>query len=95
MGMNRFIKFFLALGFLHLAYGIVISFWKPTVLPSVPGPYTVNQYYDYSGVLNVHSQQSTGSGSLEEIVTAAQNAGLNFLILTDSNNFTPDLSYQG
>ncbi len=41
--------------------------------------------YEYTGVIHVHSKYSDGSGSVEEIVKAAQEVGLDYLILTDHN----------
>ena len=40
---------------------------------------------EYSGALHVHSTYSDGSGTVSEIVSAAQAAGLDFLFLTDHN----------
>ncbi len=41
--------------------------------------------FEYSGVIHVHSRFSDGSGSIEEIMAAAQETNLDFLILTDHN----------
>lgn len=41
--------------------------------------------YDYSGVLNVHSKKSSGSGSVQEIITAAKDARLDFIIFNETN----------
>lgn len=45
--------------------------------------------YDYRGVINVHSQLSIGSSAPAQIINAARLANLDFIILTDLNNFTP------
>jgi len=42
-----------------------------------------NGYYDYRGIIHCHSVYSDGSGSVEEIMEAANRAGVDFLILTD------------
>ncbi len=44
-------------------------------------------FYDYRGVLNVHSTDSTGSEPTNEIILSAKKAGLDFLIFTELNNF--------
>ncbi len=44
-------------------------------------------FYDYRGVINVHSNLSTGSGSINEIITAAKKGGLDFLVFTELNQF--------
>lgn len=44
-------------------------------------------FYDYKGVLNVHTELSTGTGSHLEVIKAAQMAGLDFVSFTDLNIF--------
>jgi len=41
--------------------------------------------FEYRGVIHVHSRFSDGSGSIEEIMSAANASELDFLILTDHN----------
>ena len=41
------------------------------------------EYKDYKGTIHVHSRYSDGSGSLKKIVTSANKAGLDYLIITD------------
>lgn len=45
----------------------------------------LKEYKDYKGVIHVHSRYSDGSGSLKKIVGAANQAGLDYLIITDHN----------
>lgn len=40
-------------------------------------------YKDYKGAIHVHSRYSDGSGSLREIVESANQAGLDYLVITD------------
>ncbi len=40
-------------------------------------------YYDYSGIIHCHSVYSDGSGTVEDIMEAANRAEADFLILTD------------
>ncbi|MDH5406389.1 MAG: CehA/McbA family metallohydrolase [Candidatus Aminicenantes bacterium] len=40
-------------------------------------------YYDYSGIIHCHSVYSDGSGTVEEIMEAANRAEADFVILTD------------
>jgi len=44
-----------------------------------------SQYYEYSGVLHIHSRYSDGSGTIEKITRAAKKAGLDYIIVTDHN----------
>ncbi|OFZ19856.1 MAG: hypothetical protein A2Z20_03635, partial [Bdellovibrionales bacterium RBG_16_40_8] len=55
---------------------------------------TNNLFYDYSGAFNVRTNKSSGSGDFDTVISAAQQARLNFIVLTDFNNFSPDLSLE-
>ena len=41
------------------------------------------------GAFHVHTTRSDGSGTVEEVAAAAQAAGLQFVVLTDHNDFAP------
>ncbi len=41
------------------------------------------EYKDYKGAIHIHSNYSDGSGSLKEIVESANQAGLDYIIITD------------
>jgi hypothetical protein len=41
--------------------------------------------HDYQGVIHIHSHYSDGSGSLREIIKSAQEAALDYIIITDHN----------
>ena len=41
--------------------------------------------YEYSGAIHIHSKFSDGSGSVKDITKAANEVGLDFIILTDHN----------
>ncbi len=58
---------------------------SPRPAPS-PGPEPAARY---SGVIHVHSTYSDGGGTVEEIVQAGRNAGLDFAILTDHGTLQP------
>ncbi len=45
--------------------------------------------YDYKGAIHVHSTYSDGKGSVEEIMQAANDVGLDFVILTDHETLKP------
>ncbi len=89
--MRKFIFGFLILVFLHVAYGIVISQWGPTVWAPILTP-AFRHFYDYSGVIDVQTTKSTGGGDLNQVAAAAQEAGLNFIVVTDLNDFRPDIA---
>lgn len=53
-------------------------------------------FYDYVGALHIHSTLSDGTGTIEEIIADAQEAGLDFLILTDHEHLQArTLGYEG
>ena len=40
--------------------------------------------YDYKGAIHVHSTASDGTGDMNEIAAAANDAGLDFVLVTDT-----------
>lgn len=68
-----------------LAYGLYLSQFVITITDPLLDEPLSDKYYDYKGITHVHSDRGTGSGSLEEIVTAAKRANLDFLFITDVN----------
>ena len=59
-------------------------FWQPLVVTGAAPP---DGYVRVSGVVHVHTIHSDGGGSLEEVAAAAASAGLDYVIVTDHNNF--------
>ncbi len=92
--MRKVIYAFLFLGFLHVAYGIFVSQWTlEAFAPETPSRATEQKlFYDYAGVIDVHTKKSTGSGDISTITQAATADHLDFLVLNDLNDFKPDLS---
>lgn len=52
-------------------------------------------YHDYRGVFNVHTQLSTGTGTYQEIIAEAQEAGLDFISFSDLNIFEKPSHFAG
>ena len=44
------------------------------------------RYYDYAGSLHIHSTYSDGTGTVAEIAQAANEAGLDFIVMCDHSN---------
>ena len=61
-----------------------IFFWKPLSLIDDSAP--SNGLTHLSGIVHVHTTFSDGGGTPEEVIAAAQKAGVSFLIITDHNN---------
>lgn len=62
--------------------------WWPYEQALPTGGTTFDRISEYVGVIHAHSRHSDGSGTVEEIMKAANQAGLDFLILTDHNTLT-------
>ncbi|MEZ4873844.1 MAG: hypothetical protein R2827_16710 [Bdellovibrionales bacterium] len=82
--LNLLFTYFVFLGFIYIMY---IAFFEPRVLDSPFGYKTPSIFYDYKGVTHIHSERSSGSGSIEKIAEAANNAQLDFIYITDLNPF--------
>lgn len=83
-------KFVISVSFLlisYFVYGFYISQYEISVIPQKLKHDNPSAYYDYRGVINVHSNISIGSSTPQEIGEAARQSGLDFLILTDLNAF--------
>ena len=72
--------------FALFAYGLFLAHYDVRVVADFK---TSNppEFYDYRGITNVHTDQGIGSGSLQQVITAAQDVGADFLFLTDLNQF--------
>lgn len=73
--------------FLFVFYGAYLFQYNLKIIPQELVSSHPVGYYDYKGVLNVHTNISTGSGTHEEVIRAAQRAGLDFLSFSDLNVF--------
>ncbi len=71
----------------YFLYGFYISPFDLSVIPKQLRKENPVGFYDYNGVINVHSDLSLGSSQPLEVITAAKAAKLDFLILTDLNTF--------
>lgn len=92
--MKKFI--FLTLGvFVYLVYGLYLAYYDVRVLPEDLAPEAPRGFFDYRGITNVHTQLSSGSGDMAEVISAAQAAGLDFLSVTDLNIFDKPNSFSG
>ncbi|MFN8846616.1 MAG: hypothetical protein ACK5V3_11660 [Bdellovibrionales bacterium] len=80
----------IVLSFLLLSYffyGFYISQFEVGALRSQLLNDQKGPYYDYKGIINVHSRKSTGSGLIPQINDDAKMAGADFIIYTDINSF--------
>lgn len=88
-------KFIISFTFLlisYFVYGFYISQYEISVVPEKLKGENPSAYFDYRGVVNVHSKLSIGSSSPQQIAADAKQAGLDFIILTDLNAFESNVS---
>ncbi|MGE3974075.1 MAG: hypothetical protein AB7F59_06065 [Bdellovibrionales bacterium] len=87
---------FLALPFfLYLLYGLYLGWFNPSIFEFKLEPKDPPGYYDYKGITHIHSNRSTGSGSPMEVFAAAKESGLDFIIMTDLNDFETETQFEG
>lgn len=80
---------------LFLFYELAISQFHFSILPEELEPENAPGYYDYKGITHAHTSLGLGSANPSEVVEAAQEVGLDFLFLTDLNNFNPNRDIAG
>lgn len=86
---------FIGLVFLYITWGLYLAQYDVRILPEDLVAEPPKGFFDYAGVTNVHTQLSTGSGDMTEVIDSAQNAGLDFLSITDLNVFDKPMSLAG
>lgn len=69
------------------SYGLFLNRYSLTITEDKLVSDHPSGFYDYRGVINVHSDRSTGSGAVNDIISAAKEGGLDFLIFTELNQF--------
>ncbi len=73
--------------FFFFVYWLVLSQLQVSVVPEELEPANHAGFFDYRGVTNVHTTRGIGSGTPQEVIKAAQEAGLDYLFITDLNVF--------
>lgn len=68
-------------------YGLILSQTNIAVIKEDLKPTNYTGWYDYRGVMNVHTTRGIGSGRVAQVIKAAQDVGLDFLFITDLNIF--------
>ncbi len=76
---------FFVLGAIYIGSGVFFS--RIRYSASIKNSIRESNYnfYDYAGVLNVHSKKSSGSGSVSDIISSATAANLDFIIFNETN----------
>jgi hypothetical protein len=79
----------------YLIYGFYISQVNYSIIPPELKREHPEGYYDYRGVSNIRTELSNGSSSPVDVIAEAKLTGLDFVILTDLNQFDHSESING
>lgn len=79
----------------YFIYGFYLSQSNLIVIPTNLKTESPPGYYDYRGVTNVRTDLSNGSSNPLEVISEAKLVGLDYLFLTDLNQFEPSESLNG
>ena len=78
----------------YFLYGFYINQYDATVVPRQLTTEHASSYYDYKGVMNVHTDLSAGSASPSFVITSAKLANLDFIVFTDLNLFNMPTTFE-
>ncbi|ODS51092.1 MAG: hypothetical protein ABS42_00245, partial [Bdellovibrio sp. SCN 50-8] len=93
--MTRFLVLLSGLIICYFCYGIYVSQASLDIFPVEIEREHPPGYYDYRGAINVQTNLSLGLASPDKVIEEARLAGLDFLILTDVNQFETAEPYNG
>ncbi|MBK8204124.1 MAG: hypothetical protein IPK68_18025 [Bdellovibrionales bacterium] len=62
-----------------IGYGLVISQWNLSVMPTELVTKNPSGFYDYQGIMNVHTASGSGSRSIQDVFSIAQESELDFI----------------
>ncbi len=75
-------------------YGFYLNQYDVGVIPSQITSTHSQNLYDYKGVINVHTDLSSGSAQASFVITSAKLASLDFLMFTDYNVFDVPTTFE-
>lgn len=78
----------------YFFYGFYINQYETSVIPQRLGRDPSRTLNDYKGVLNVHTDLSSGSAPASFVITSAKLANLDYLFFTDLNNFNIPTAFE-
>lgn len=76
----------------YFFYGFVINQYDLYVVPRQLKLENPSGYYDYKGIINVHTNLSSGTGSHQFILQTARALNFDFILFTDINQFEGQLN---
>lgn len=78
----------------YFIYGFYINQYETAVVQQKIGGEHSSNFYDYKGVLNVHTALSSGSAPASFVITSGKLANLDFLFFTDLNTFNSPTAFE-
>ncbi|MBV2168250.1 MAG: hypothetical protein KUL82_06040, partial [Bdellovibrio sp.] len=78
----------------YFLYGFYINQYETSVVPPQIAREHSRSLNDYKGVLNVHTDLSSGSASSSFVIASAKLANLDFLMFTDVNVFNMPTTFE-
>ena len=81
--------------FLLFSYGLSLTQHRFAIMKDELDPPNAPGFYDYKGATHVHTKQNLGSGDFNDVIVAAQEAGLDWLYFTDLNVFKRRFDVEG
>jgi len=93
--MIRFFAILTAVLFGYFCYGVYVAQVDINIIPQEMARAHPTGYYDYRGAMNIQTDLSLGLASPTEAIDEGRLAGLDFLILTDINQFETAELYNG
>lgn len=91
-------KFIAYLSFLlicYFTYGFYLSQFELNIISQSGKNDYRSPFYDYKGIINVHTNKSLGSANYSQIINSAKLANVDFIIFTDLNIFRPQINLEG
>lgn len=90
-------RFLVSIAFLfvgYFLYGFYINQFETNTIPKQISTAHPANYYDYKGILNVHTDLSIGSAPASFVITSGKLANLDFLMFTDVNIFNMATTFE-
>lgn len=78
----------------YFFYGFYINQYETSFIPQQIGREHSGNLNDYKGVLNVHTDLSSGSAPASFVITSAKLANLDFVLFTDLNTFNLPTAFE-
>jgi len=79
----------------YFTYGFFLSQFEVNYISHRLRSNEAKMFYDYRGIINIHTNQSIGSANHSFIINSAKQAGMDFIMFTDLNPIDSKASFEG